>query len=162
MQIDKAIQDNDQREYVRDFSRHEDESPLQQRCQIINAESLQDALRLQDNSNSFPAIALLSRPGLNPSNTPDISYVDQADCTYDGVRTAQAELRITVRQYLSWPTYTLRLCKHCLTRPVIIRDRLRSLFLMGCGSVGVISPPVEKEGRAIARTLAVEWFVVFS
>ncbi len=99
MQIDKAIQDNDQREYVRDFSRHEDESPLQQRCQIINAESLQDALRLQDNSNSFPAIALLSRPGLNPSNTPDISYVDQADCTYDGVRTAQAELRITVRQY---------------------------------------------------------------
>ena len=55
--------------------------------------------QLQDNSNSFPAIALLSRPGLNPSNTPDISYVDQADCTYDGVRTAQAELRITVRQY---------------------------------------------------------------
>jgi hypothetical protein len=99
MQIDKAIQENDQREYVRDFSRHENETPLRQHCQIINTESLEDALRLQDNSNSFPAIAVLSRPGLNPSNTPDISYIDQRDCSYEGVRTTQAELRSAVRQY---------------------------------------------------------------
>lgn len=65
MKIDKAIQDNDGREYIVNWNGNEFETPLQQRCQIMHTESLQEAVSASAN-NDFPTIALLSRPGLYP------------------------------------------------------------------------------------------------
>lgn len=98
MKIDKAIQDNDGREYIVNWNGNEMETPLQQRCQIINTESLQEAVSASANTN-MPTIALFSRPGLYPTNTPEISYINQNDCNRAGVQAAQAELRSAVRAY---------------------------------------------------------------
>ena len=98
MKIDKAIQDNDGREYIVTNNGNEFETPLQQRCQIMHTESLQEAVSASAN-NDFPTIALLSRPGLYPINTPEISYINQADCNREGVQNAQADLRSAVRAY---------------------------------------------------------------
>lgn len=100
LKIDKAIQDNDRREYVRTLSRHEDVTPLRQRCQIADAESFEDVLRISDSSTSnLPTIAVLQNRNLLPTTTPDIAIINQIDCNLEGVRVAQEQLRSAVRQY---------------------------------------------------------------
>jgi hypothetical protein len=101
LKIDKAIQDNDLREYFRETSDQEKETPLEQRCQTFNAPSADAAFQMFDRSNeNNPAIAILNQPNfLTVSTTPEFSFISMTDCNVDGVRKAQEDLRAAVRRY---------------------------------------------------------------
>jgi len=99
LKIDKAIQDvDDQREYFREYSDHEHITPLEQRCQIINAQSFEDAARQSGNEADLP-LAILTQPGLFSRDSADFTFIQPNFCNEEGVRLAQEELRSALRNY---------------------------------------------------------------
>ncbi len=85
LKIDKAIQDTeDHREYFREVTDHESVTPLQQRCQVINTRSFEEAARMTS-TTGVGSIAILNDPNLaRPESTPDISFINNFECNQEG------------------------------------------------------------------------------
>ena len=90
IKIDKPIQDaENKRQYFRDFSYHERATPLELHCQVIEAQSFEQARRMVDLNQETSPFAILTQQYLITSNTADFYYITQNQCNKLGVWTVQ-------------------------------------------------------------------------
>ena len=105
MKIDKAIQDNDLRQYYALNTDQDIEQPLREaQCQIIDSNLIDSSAILTPAANpdaQMPMVSVLSGPSSvrNYPRSTDYTFISQYDCNLEGVREAQQDLRVRVRRY---------------------------------------------------------------